>query len=110
VKNIQITMTENFGVQGRGPFYDATGAIRDVIQNHLFQVLVNLTMESPVGLDSESIRDEKIIVLKAIETLGDKDVVRGQFKGYRSEAGVNPDSKTESFAALQMGINSRRWA
>ena len=110
VENIQITMAENFGVQGRGAFYDATGAIRDVIQNHLFQVLVNLTMESPSGLDSESIRDEKIKVLKAIVTLGDKDVVRGQFKGYRSEAGVNPDSKTETFAALQMSINSRRWA
>ena len=110
VESIQITMAEDFGVQGRGAFYDATGAIRDVIQNHLFQVLVNLTMESPGGLDSESIRDEKIKVLKAIVTLGDKDVVRGQFKGYRSEAGVNPDSKTESFAALQMSINSQRWA
>ena len=110
VENIQITMAEDFGVQGRGVFYDATGAIRDVIQNHLFQVLVNLTMESPVGLDSEAIRDEKIKVLKAIVTLGDKDVVRGQFKGYRSEAGVNPDSKTETFAALQMSINSQRWA
>ena len=110
VENIQITMAEDFGVQGRGVFYDATGAIRDVIQNHLCQVLVNLTMESPVGLDSEAIRDEKIKVLKAIVTLGDKDVVRGQFKGYRSEAGVNPDSKTETFAALQMSINSQRWA
>ncbi len=110
IENMQITMAEDFGVQGRGAFYDATGAIRDVIQNHLFQVLVNLTMESPAGLDSESIRDEKIKVLKAIKTISKKDVVRGRFKGYRSEEGVKPDSKTETFAALQMEINSPRWA
>jgi glucose-6-phosphate 1-dehydrogenase len=110
VENIQITMAENFGVQGRGAFYDATGTIKDVIQNHLFQVLVNLTMESPAGLDSESIRDEKIRVLKAIATLETKDVVRGQFKGYRSEAGVKPGSKTETFAAMQMSIDSPRWS
>jgi glucose-6-phosphate 1-dehydrogenase len=109
IENIQITMAEDFGVQGRGAFYDATGAIRDVIQNHLFQVLVNLTMESPAGIDSESIRDEKIKVLKAIATIEARDVVRGQFKGYRSEAGVNPDSNTETFAALQMSIHSQRW-
>ena len=110
IENIQITMAEDFGVQGRGAFYDATGAIKDVIQNHLFQVLVNLTMESPAGIDSESIRDEKIKVLKAIATIETKDVVRGQFKGYRSEAGVKPDSKTETFAAMQMSIDSPRWA
>ena len=98
VESIQITMAEDFGVQGRGAFYDATGAIKDVIQNHLFQVLVNLCMESPAGLDSESIRDEKVKVLKAISTLDEKDVVRGQFKAYRSEAGVKADSKTETFA------------
>ena len=109
VESIQITMAEDFGVQGRGAFYDATGAIKDVIQNHLFQVLVNLCMESPAGLDSESIRDEKVKVLKAISTLDEKDVVRGQFKAYRSEAGVKADSKTETFAALQMSINSERW-
>lgn len=109
IENIQITMAEDFGVQGRGAFYDATGTIKDVIQNHLFQVLVNLCMESPAGLDSESIRDEKIKVLKAITTLEAKDVVRGQFKGYLSEAGVKPDSKTETFAAMQMSINSPRW-
>jgi glucose-6-phosphate 1-dehydrogenase len=109
IENIQITMAEDFGVQVRGAFYDATGAIRDVIQNHLFQVLVNLTMESPVGLDSESIRDEKIKVLKAIDTLGPEDVVRGRFNGYLSEAGVKPDSKTETFAAMQLSIDSERW-
>jgi len=110
IEHIQITMAEKFGVQGRGAFYDATGTIKDVIQNHLFQVLVNLTMDSPAGLDSESIRDEKIKVLKAIATIEAKDVVRGQFKGYRSEAGVKPGSKTETFAAMQMSIDSPRWA
>ena len=110
IENIQITRAENFGVQGRGAFYDATGAIKDVIQNHLFQVLVNLCMESPDGLDSESIRDEKIKVLKAVRTIEPADVVRGQFKGYLSEAGVNPDSNTETFAALKMNIDSKRWA
>jgi len=109
IENIQITMAEDFGVQGRGAFYDATGTIKDVIQNHLFQVLVNLTMESPEAIDSESIRDEKIKVLKAIQTIGPEDVVRGQFKGYLSEAGVKPDSKTETFAAMRMNIDSPRW-
>ena len=78
-------MAENFGVQGRGAFYDETGAIRDVVQNHLFQVLANLAMEPPVGTDSESIRDEKVKVLKAIPPLEPQDVVRGQFRGYREE-------------------------
>ena len=110
IENIQITGAENFGVQGRGGFYDATGAIKDVIQNHLFQVLVNLTMESPSAVDSESIRDEKIKVLKAIKTIEPEDVVRGQFKGYLLEAGVKADSNTETFAALKMEIDSQRWA
>jgi glucose-6-phosphate 1-dehydrogenase len=109
VENVQITMAEDFGIQGRGSFYDATGTIRDVIQNHLFQILTNLTMEPPLGLDSESIRDEKIKVLRAITTLEAKDVVRGQFRGYKSEAGVNRDSRTETFAALKLAIESPRW-
>ena len=109
IESIQITMAEDFRIQGRGAFYDATGTIRDVIQNHLFQVLTNLTMEPPIERDSESIRDEKVKVLKAITPLGAKDVVRGQFYGYQSEAGVKPDSKTETFAAIRMGINSQRW-
>jgi len=88
VESVQITMAEDFGVQGRGGFYDATGAIRDVVQNHLFQVLCNLAMEPPVRADSESIRDEKVKVLKAIPPLGPDDLVRGQFRGYRSEQGV----------------------
>jgi glucose-6-phosphate 1-dehydrogenase len=80
VESVQITMAEDFGIQGRGAFYDQTGAIRDVVQNHLFQVLANLAMEPPVRTDSESIRDEKVKVLKAIAPLGENNVVRGQFR------------------------------
>jgi glucose-6-phosphate 1-dehydrogenase len=101
VESVQITMAENFGVQGRGAFYDETGTIRDVIQNHLFQVLANLAMEPPPRTDSESIRDEKVKVLKAIPPLESKNAVRGQFRGYRKEKGVSPESQVETFAALQ---------
>ncbi|MBV9299386.1 MAG: glucose-6-phosphate dehydrogenase [Verrucomicrobia bacterium] len=109
IESVQITMAENFGVQGRGGFYDGTGAIRDVIQNHLFQVLTNLAMEPPPRTDSESIRDEKVKVLKAIPPLETKNVVRGQFRGYRNEKGVAPDSQVETFAALQLEVDSWRW-
>jgi len=109
VESVQITMAENFGVQGRGAFYDQTGAIRDVVQNHLFQVLANLAMEPPVRTDSESVRDEKVKVLRAIPPLEPKDVVRGQFRGYRSENGVAPNSQVETFVALQLRIDSWRW-
>ena len=109
VESVQITMAEDFGVQGRGAFYDATGAIRDVIQNHLFQVLANLAMEPPVRTDSESMRDEKVKVLKAIPPLEAKNVVRGQFHGYRDEKGVAPNSQVETFAALKLEVNSWRW-
>ncbi len=109
VDSVQITMAENFGVQGRGSFYDATGAIRDVIQNHLFQVLCNLAMEPPVGTDSESVRDEKAKVLRAIPPLEASNLVRGQFKGYLDEKGVAPNSKVETFAALRLEIDSWRW-
>jgi glucose-6-phosphate 1-dehydrogenase len=109
VEDVQITMAEDFGIQGRGAFYDQTGTIRDVVQNHLFQVLANLAMEPPVRTDSESIRDEKVKVLQAIEPLSACDVVRGQFRGYRAEKGVAPESKTETFVALRLGINSWRW-
>src|SRR6202021_1204956 len=85
VETVQITMAEDFGVQGRGAFYDQTGAIRDVIQNHLFQVICNLAMEPPVRIDSESIRDEKVKVLKAIPALEEKNLIRGQFRGYLEE-------------------------
>ncbi len=109
VESVQLTMAENFGVQGRGAFYDQIGAIRDVIQNHLFQVMANLTMEPPPNTDSESIRDEKVKVLKAIPPLESKNVIRGQFNGYRKEQGVAPDSDVETFAALQLEIDSWRW-
>lgn len=109
IENVQITMAEDFGVQGRGAFYDKTGAIRDVIQNHLFQVLSNLAMEPPARLDSESVRDEKVKVLKAIPSISEKDLVRGQFHGYREENGVAKGSEVETFAALKLEINSWRW-
>ena len=109
VESVQITMAENFGVQGRGAFYDETGTIRDVVQNHLFQVLCNLAMESPARMDSESIRDEKVKVLKAIPALDEKSIVRGQFRGYLQEKGVAPESKVETFAAVKLDVNSCRW-
>ena len=109
VESVQITMAENFGVQGRGVFYDETGTVRDVVQNHLFQVLSNLAMEPPVRTDSESIRDEKVKVLKAMPALGPDNIVRGQFRGYRSEKGVAPDSTIETFVALRLSIDSWRW-
>jgi glucose-6-phosphate 1-dehydrogenase len=109
VESVQITMAEDFGVQGRGGFYDQTGAIRDVIQNHIFQVLCNVAMESPAREDSESLRDEKVKVLKSIASIEAKDLVRGQFKGYLEENGVAPDSQVETFAALRLELNSWRW-
>jgi glucose-6-phosphate 1-dehydrogenase len=109
VESVQITMAENFGIQDRGAFYDQTGTIRDVVQNHLFQILVNLAMEPPVRTDSETIRDEKVKVLKAIPPLEAKNLVRGQFRDYRKEHGVAPDSKVETFAALQLNVDSWRW-
>jgi glucose-6-phosphate 1-dehydrogenase len=109
IESVQITMAEAFGVQGRGAFYDQTGAIRDVIQNHLFQVLTNLAMEPPVRADSESIRDEKAKVLKAIAPIDARNMVRGQFRGYRQEHGVAADSQVETFAALRLEIDTWRW-
>ena len=109
IESVQITMAEDFGVQDRGGFYDQTGTIRDVVENHLFQVLSNLAMEPPVRLDSETIRDEKVKVLKAIQPIDPNNLVRGQFRGYLQEKGVRPDSKTETFAALRLDIDSWRW-
>jgi glucose-6-phosphate 1-dehydrogenase len=109
VETVQITMAEDFGIQGRGAFYDQTGAIRDVVQNHLFQVLANLAMEPPARTDSESVRDEKVKVLKSIPPLRPEDVVRGQFRGYRDEPGVAPSSQVETFAALRLAVDSWRW-
>jgi len=109
VESVQITMAEEFGVQGRGAFYDQTGAIRDVMQNHLFQVLANLAMEPPVRTDSESIRDEKVKILRAIPEIEVANLVRGQFRGYRKEPGVAAVSNTETFAAFKVEIDSWRW-
>lgn len=109
VESVQITMAEKFGVEGRGTFYEEAGAIRDVVQNHLLQIVAHLAMEPPVGSDSESIRDEKVKVLKCIDALQPDDVVRGQFTGYRQENGVSPQSQVETFAALRLEINSWRW-
>jgi glucose-6-phosphate 1-dehydrogenase len=109
IESVQITMAEDFGVQGRGVFYDEVGTIRDVIQNHLFQVLANLAMEPPVRTDSESIRDEKVKVLKAMLPLAPENLIRGQFRGYLKEPGVKPDSKVETFAALKLEVDSWRW-
>jgi glucose-6-phosphate 1-dehydrogenase len=109
VESFQITMAEDFGVQGRGAFYEQVGTIRDVMQNHLFQVMAHLAMDPPVRTDSESIRDEKVKVLKAILPLEARNLVRGQFRGYRNEPGVAPDSQVETFAAFKLEIDSWRW-
>ena len=109
VESVQLTMAEDFGVEGRGAFYETTGALRDVIQNHLFQIVANLAMEPPVRTDSESIRDEKVKVLKAISSLEPASLVRGQYRGYRGERNVAPDSNVETFAALRLEIGSWRW-
>jgi glucose-6-phosphate 1-dehydrogenase len=109
IESVQITMAEDFGVEGRGAFYDQTGVIRDVVQNHLFQILSNLAMEPAVRTDSETMRDEKVKVLKAIPPLKENNLVRGQFRGYRQEEGVAPNSNVETFAALQLEIDSWRW-
>ena len=110
VDSVQITMAESFGVQGRGRFYEETGAIRDVIQNHLLQLLAILAMDPPVGHDVEAIRDEKARVLKAVTPLDADHVVRGQFRGYRDEPGVARDSRVETFAAVELHIETWRWA
>jgi glucose-6-phosphate 1-dehydrogenase len=109
VESVQITMAEDFGIQGRGAFYDETGAVRDVVQNHLFQLLSNLAMEPPARMDSESLRDEKVKVLKSIPELTADDIVRGQFRGYRQERGVAADSQVETFAAIRLRLESSRW-
>ena len=110
VSNIQITMAENFGIDGRGKFYDAVGATRDVLQNHILQVLTMLTMEPPIDMGSEAMQNEKIKVLSAIRDINKTDVVRGQFEGYLDEAGVAQDSDTETFVAMKLFIDNWRWA
>jgi glucose-6-phosphate 1-dehydrogenase len=110
VKDVQITMAEEFGVQGRGAFYEEVGAIRDVVQNHLLQVIALLAMDPPTGHEPEALQAEKLRLFRAMRPLDPKEVVRGQFKGYRDEPGVAKDSQIETFAALQLHIDTWRWA
>ena len=110
IESVQITMSEDFGIQGRGLFYDANGTIRDVVQNHIFQVMCNLAMEAPARLDAESLRDEKAKVLRSIPPIKPENLVRGKFIGYLEEKGVSPASRTETFAALELCINNFRWS
>jgi glucose-6-phosphate 1-dehydrogenase len=110
VESVQITMAETFGVEGRGRLYEELGAVRDVVQNHLLQVLSILAMEPPVGTAPEAMRDEKMKVLRAVKRLERRGIVRGQYRGYRDEDGVDPSSDVETYAALRFDIDSWRWA
>ena len=110
VSNIQITMAENFGIEGRGKFYDGVGATRDVLQNHILQVLTMLTMEPPISISSEDMQNEKIKVLSAIRDIKADDVIRGQYVGYLDEEGVTENSDTETFVAMKVFIDNWRWA
>jgi len=110
VESVQITMAERFGVSGRGSFYEEAGALRDVVQNHLLQVVANLAMEPPISGTGEALRDERIKVFKRMRPLTSDDVLRGQFRGYRNEPGVAPDSRVETFASLRIHLDSWRWA
>jgi glucose-6-phosphate 1-dehydrogenase len=109
VESVQITMAESFGVAGRGKFYEEAGAIRDVVQNHLLQLVGFLTMEPPTSLYSESLRDEQVRVFRTIPPIQPANLVRGQFEGYRKIRDVAPNSKVETFAALRLEIDSWRW-
>jgi len=109
VENVQITLAESFGVKGRGKFYDETGVVRDVIQNHLLQIVSYLAMEAPSGTYDEAIRDEQAKVLRTVRPMEVKYMVRGQFRGYRDEPGVAKDSYMATYAALQLHIDSWRW-
>jgi glucose-6-phosphate 1-dehydrogenase len=109
VRSVQITMAESFGVAGRGKFYEEAGAIRDVVQNHMLQVVGFLAMEPPVGTYAEAVRDEQVKVFRAIQPLDSENLVRGQFRGYRREPGVASDSQVETYAALRLEVDSWRW-
>jgi glucose-6-phosphate 1-dehydrogenase len=109
VESFQITMAENFGVAGRGAFYEQAGAIRDVVENHLFQLLTNVAMDPPGEMTNQGLRDEKVKVLQEVRTLGPGDVIRGQFDGYHDEKGVRQDSTVETYVALCLYIDSKRW-
>ena len=110
ISNIQITMSEDFGIEGRGKFYDEVGATRDVLQNHLLQVLTMLTMEPPIDMSAASLQNEKIKVLSAVRDVSPENVVRGQYVGYLEEAGVAEHSQTETFVAMRLFIDNWRWA
>ncbi len=110
VRSIQITMAESFGVDDRGSFYDATGALLDVVQNHLLQIVANLMMDPPTGEESEATRDRKAELLKAVKPLDASSIVRGQYRGYRSVKGVKPLSDVETFVAVKLFVDSWRWA
>ncbi len=110
IANVQITMAESFGVEGRGVFYEEVGALRDVVQNHLLQVVALLAMDPPIGVDAEDLRNEKIRVFRGMNRMNPAEVVRGQYKGYRDEKGVAPDSQVETYIALRLGIETWRWA
>lgn len=110
IESVQITMAEKFGIEGRGKFYDDTGAIRDVVENHMLQVVAFLAMEAPTGLYCDAIRDEQVKIFRTILPLDPKNLVRGQYKGYRAEKGVPPDSTVETFAALRLEVQSWRWS
>ncbi len=110
IRGVQVTLAESFDVEGRGSFYDAVGAVRDVVQNHLLQVVALLAMEPPVSDHPDALRDERIKVLRAVRTLAPEDLVLGQYHGYRDEPGVDPGSDTETFAAVRLQIDSWRWA
>jgi glucose-6-phosphate 1-dehydrogenase len=109
IESVQITMAETFGVRDRGAFYEETGAVRDVVENHLFQVLSLVAMEPPVGIEGDSVRDETVKVLRAMRSALPEKAVFGQYRGYRQAKGVAPDSQVETFAALQLAIDSWRW-
>ena len=110
VDNVQITMAEDFGVRGRGSFYEETGAIRDVLQNHLLQLFAMMAMDPPSANDVETTRDEKARILRAVSPLTADDIVRGQFRGYRDGLGVAPDSRVETYAAVKLRVDTWRWA
>lgn len=109
VESVQITMAESIGLEGRGRFYEEVGAIRDVVQNHLLEVVASLAMDPPVGYWGEAQRDERVKVLRAISPFSGSNLVRGQFRGYREEEGISPASEVETYAAMQLQINSWRW-
>jgi glucose-6-phosphate 1-dehydrogenase len=110
ISNVQVTMAESFGVEGRGRFYDTVGALRDVVQNHLLQVVALLAMEPPAGADEGALRDERVKLFRQIRSIDPATVVRGQYRGYNEENGVAPGSDTETFVALGLEIDSWRWA